>query len=120
MYSRSFSDGGDLPPHYSGTALQRPREEPPHGTKEEAPPSCRADCKQEEPRHIPDTCADAKKQEASRQNEECGQPEGLLARLLPGVAGGDLLLLGIALLLLFDGCEDEFLPLVLLFLLVVH
>ena len=120
MYSRSFSDGGDLPPHYSGTALQRPRGELPHGTEEAVPLSCRADCKQEEPHRIPDTHADTHAQDASRQSEGCGKPQGLLERLLPGVAGGDLLLLGIALLLLFDGCEDEFLPLILLFLLVVH
>ena len=76
-----------------------------------------------------------KREEAKRKDcppprrEECPEdrppqppPErGLLSRLLPfDIKGDDLLLLGIALLLLGDGCEDEYLPLILLFLLIIH
>ena len=116
MYSRSFSDQPThLPPHYGGTALQsegcqcepcKKAEEHGHQCKEEhrrgCPPPRREECAEDRPPPPP--------------------PEGgLLSRLLPfDIKADDLLLLGIALLLLKDGCEDEYLPLILLFLLIVH
>ena len=96
MYSRDFSDRHPpLPPHYGGTAFgegeERGREECPA-----PPPKC------EEPSTPP-------------------PKGGILDGLLPfHLKGDDLLLLGLALLLLGDGCEDEYLPLLLLFLLIVH
>lgn len=115
MYSRAFGDTGDrLPPHYAGTALKRepPREEYREEPREEerrescAPPH--------EEAHGPcDSC------EGRADKREPPRPPFHLA--LPyGIRFEDLLLLGLAVLLWLDGCDDEYLPLLLLFLLVVH
>ena len=104
MYSREFSDKRPhLPPRYGGTAFtegEREREHTEGGHGE---------CKSPEP---------------PKGDGECAYPpprRGLLDGLLPfELKGDDLLLLGLALLLLNDGCEDEYLPLLLLFLLIVH
>ena len=109
MYSRNFSDKPThLPPHYGGTALHggQGREEKCKQEGRQKPPSeerCKEECR-EEKKAVPPP------------------PErGLLSHLLPfDIKGDDLLLLGIALLLLNEGCEDEYLPLILLFLLIVH
>lgn len=113
MYSRDFSDSRPLPPEYSGTALgQGRRSEPPDEEVREAhhtaPPE--------------EGGCDAERKTAPPSREESrGGILPLFERLLPkGVDPGDLLLLGVALLLLLDGCEDELLPLLLLFLLVIH
>ena len=113
MYSRAFpNEHTELPPHYGGTALQgdgRKREQRHEECREPTEKECH------EPPRPP--------------HEECGKdhppppPErgGILSRLLPfDIKGDDLLLLGIALLLLNEGCEDEYLPLLLLFLLIIH
>ena len=116
MYSRHFSDNGILPPEYGGTALGRARHSDPppqkHPTEE---------CTQEE-RHPPLPSEEAGCPERPPiPRSEGGGLSPFLKRLLPrGVDPNDLLLLAIALLLLSDGCEDELLPLLLLFLLVVH
>ena len=116
MYSRTFSDKpSGVPPHYGGTALQGDghRREPcrEEGHKPREDEDCRKTC------HEPPRSA----------NGECDQtpppPErgGILSRLFPfDIKGDDLLLLGIALLLLSEGCDYEYLPLLLLFLLIVH
>ncbi len=141
MYSRSFSDRSPIPPpEYSGTAWRREhkgRDTPPgargeahqrerdegrdfereeHSRKEES--SCKEDspCKEE---------PSCKERPHRREDHPCKEEEtgrgSLLGRLLPfGIKEEDLLLLGIALLLLLDGCEDTSLPLILLFLLIVH
>lgn len=117
MYSRSFSEGGgNLPPHYSGTALrEQERDIPKKGKEGEAVCEAPTDgvCAPCPPPPQPPPPPHG----GAHGGKALG---GLLGRLLPGVDEGDLMLLGIALLLLFDGCEDEFLPLILLFLLVVH
>ena len=97
MYSRTFSGRADhLPPHYGGTALrEEARCEPP-------PPPCESEQAQSDAPHAP-----------------CPPPKG--EGLLPyGLSLEDLLLLGLAVLLWLDGCEDDYLPLLLIFLLVVH
>lgn len=103
MYSRTFCEGGDhLPPKYNGTALRR-----------EPPPSC--EC--EEP-----PCA---KPEEPCPPPSC--PEGAPRKTAPwqlhlpyGIRLEDLLLLGLAILLWLEECEDEYLPFLLLFLLLIH
>lgn len=112
MYSRSFSDKAPhLPPHYGGTALQgetcgRRREETDEERKTE-----REECRRECPPRSEAPCTDTPPP----------RTRGLLSQLLPfDVKGDDLLLLAIALLLLGDGCEDDYLPLILLFLLIIH
>lgn len=102
MYSREFSDKRPhLPPHYGGTAFTegegaRPCPEEVRG-EGKPPPDAGAGCPPPQKRR------------------------GLLDTLLPfELNGDDLLLLGLALLLMNDGCEDEYLPLLLLFLLIVH
>lgn len=100
MYSREFSDSR-LPPRYGGTAFRERHRAPPR--EEERPP-----CEETPP--PPPPC------------EERGhEPPSLLDRLLPGgVELEDLLLLGLALLFLADGCDDGYLPLILLFLFIVR
>ena len=117
MYSRSFSDKPHLPPEYGGTALAQNEERG------------RADCKKEPPcrpheqqAHTPcDMPHDAPCDGGGGHRPPPPPERGLLSHLLPfDIKSDDLLLLGIALLLLSDGCEDEYLPLLLLFLLIVH
>ena len=119
MYSRDFSDKTvtGLPPQYGGTAFGRSKHrEPP------APPPCQDTCHSE---------CQKKQEPESKKEEHCPPPpprpesapilKGILGRLLPGGhEGSDILLVGLALLLLSDGCEDELLPLILLFLLLIH
>lgn len=118
MYSRSFSDKPPhLPPQYGGTALKGGEENGSEkGDKEEA---CSAPKKEE--------CEKDTGPQRDRGQECAGSrpppppARGLLSHLLPfDIKGDDLLLLGLALLLLNDGCEDEYLPLILLFLLIIH
>lgn len=119
MYSRSFSDKPpSLPPQYGGTALsghgERDKDECDEKEREKA-------CKRDEGKQ-------SRFEEKAEHAEGCEgkrpppPPErGLLTHLLPfDIKGDDLLLLGIALLLLNEGCEDEYLPLLLLFLLIIH
>ena len=95
MYSREFSDKHRLPPHYGGTAFA----EEERGCEEYPAPD---PCEKAPPPPPPPS-------------------RGLLDGLLPfHLKGDDLLLLGLALLLLSEGCEDEVLPLLLLFLLIIH
>lgn len=114
MYSRSFSDKPThLPPHYGGTALKEAE-----GNKRDtcAPPPKKEECRKE--------CETPPKDNGRACAEDRPPPppeRGLLSHLLPfDIKTDDLLLLGIALLLLNDGCEDEYLPLILLFLLIIH
>ena len=107
MYSRTFSDKPHPPPEYGGTALSQNEDggrdkcrEAPHCQPPEE--ECHKPCNGEH--HAPPP-----------------HGRGLFSNLLPfDIKSDDLLLLGIALLLLNDGCEDEYLPLLLLFLLIVH
>lgn len=115
MYSRSLQDPGSLPPHYGGTVLREGGREKPSSPCPKPPEreDC-APCREERPSaHTPPV-----------DKEPCRGDSplpALLSRLLPaGIESSDLLLLCLSLLLLTDGCEDEFLPLVLLFLLIVH
>ena len=110
MYSRDFSDKRPhLPPRYGGTAFT-----------EGEPKRERRICE--------DTKAAKRECEGGDTLPPTGEPpcerprgRGFLDGLLPfDLKGDDLLLLGLALLLLNDGCEDEYLPLLLLFLLIVH
>lgn len=128
MYSREFSDTaeGRLPPHYGGTALGGRRHGEGDGGRHRPPPPSREEREErcEDPHH-------AEGREGARpcppppppceEKVKGGGLTGALRHLLPeSVDTGDLLLLGLAILLLSDGCEDEFLPLILLFLLIVH
>jgi hypothetical protein len=114
MYSRDFSDRRPLPPEYGGTALTHGRREQHTPNEEEGrrpPPPCEEACEEECPKRPP----------PPPPREERSGILPLFERLLPaGIDTGDLLLLGLAVLLLLDGCEDELLPLLLLFLLIVH
>ena len=115
MYSRSCSDQpSHLPPHYGGTALHG------EGCKSEPCRSEEHEKKREEAKRK--DCPPPRREECPEDRPPQPPPErGLLSRLLPfDIKGDDLLLLGIALLLLGDGCEDEYLPLILLFLLIIH
>ncbi|MBQ2719813.1 MAG: hypothetical protein IJF73_07085 [Clostridia bacterium] len=120
MYSRDFSDRGEgrMPPEYHGTALggrhRGADEERGHRPPPKEPPPKEAPCDGDvEPRE------EAGAPGCDERPKGAGAP--LLGRFLPaGVDTGDLLLLGLAILLLSDGCEDEFLPLILLFLLIVN
>ena len=107
MYSREFSDRRrPPPPEYSGTALRPPP--PPSCEERPTPPREERDspCEEEGP---------------CRERDEASRPRGLLEGLIPrGISGEDLLLLGLALLLLLDECEDRLLPYLLLFLLVIR
>ncbi len=118
MYSRDFSDRRTLPPEYGGTALARGgREHTPRGHGEEKPPE--PPPPDGEARE--DSCRGDSTPPPSPSREEKGGFFPLFERLLPtGIDSSDLLLLGLAVLLLLDGCEDELLPLMLLFLLIVH
>ena len=117
MYSREFSDKSErhsLPPHYGGTALHREKREeparPPHTPPEE--------CESHEPRKE-DPCP--KKEEPCHSKERSEGGFSLLRGLLRhGEDGGDLLLLLVAVLLLADGCEDDYLPFLLLLMLIVN
>ena len=115
MYSRDFSDNRSLPPQYDGTVLGRRGEAPPEQRREEPcgpPPPER---KGGEP------CREDRKPPSPPKKEAKGNLFPLFERLLPeGIDSSDLLLLGLAILLLLDGCEDELLPILLLFLLIVH
>ena len=105
MYSREFSDSR-LPPRYGGTAFREKRRPPPH--EEERPP------------HAEETPPCTETPPPSCE-EKGAKPPSLGERLLPaGLPPEDLLLLGLALLFLTDGCDDDYLPLVLLFLLIVR
>lgn len=114
MYSRSFSDQPThLPPHYGGTALQG------EGCRGEPRRKEEHEHHREEVRHK--DCPPPREECAADRPPPPPPERGLLSRLLPfDIKGDDLLLLGIALLLLGDGCEDEYLPLILLFLLIIH
>ncbi len=134
MYSREFSDTteGRVPPHYGGTALGGRRHgEGDGGRHRPAPPPERREERNEE-RNEERGVGHGRREQ---REEPCPPPppppcedtakgRGLsfaLRRLLPeSIDTGDLLLLGLAILLLSDGCEDEFLPLILLFLLIIH
>ncbi len=104
MYSRAFQDRPSfVPPHYGGTALSEETT-----AKKEACPTPQVTEEERTP------CKETRREEP---------PFGasLLSRFLPhSIRGEDLLLLGVALLLLLDGCDDEFLPLLLLFLLIIR
>ena len=129
MYSRDFSDRiGGPPPEYAGTAWRREQEKkdrPPveEGTarQDEGPPCHEEACGEKPPCHK-EACGEKPPcREEPRREEREGGPKSPLLRHLPfGIREEDLLLLGLALLLLLDGCEDRYLPLVLLFLLIVH
>ena len=114
MYSRAFpNEHTELPPHYSGTALHSDGRKREHGHEE-----CREPQQKKE-------CHEPPKPPHEEGGGDCSPPPpergGILSRLLPfDIKGDDLLLLGIALLLLSEGCEDEYLPLLLLFLLIVN
>lgn len=118
MYSRSFSDKPThLPPHYGGTALTG------HGGKDRE--TCDEEKQHKAPRHDEHEkkCDEPSSEKPhGHAGERHSAPErGFLSHLLPfDIKGDDLLLLGIALLLLNEGCEDEYLPLLLLFLLIIH
>ena len=114
MYSRDFSDRHALPPEYGGTALGRER-------REHTPPPCEEERPQEvHPSPEGEGCRE-ERPPPPPPREERGSLFPLFGRLLPeGIDSSDLLLLGLAILLLLDGCEDELLPLLLLFLLIVH
>ena len=116
MYSRAFQEGGErLPPHYGGTALrQGQHREDEREEERRPPPECEAKCQR-----------DTNREECCEPPRECSPggepPKGGLHFLLPyGIRFEDLMLLGLAVLLWLDGCEDEYLPLLLLFLLIVH
>ena len=99
MYSREFSDSR-LPPRYGGTAFRERHRPPP--PEEERPP-----------------CEEAPPPPCKEEGEEKGGT--LLGRLLPkDLSLEDILLLGLALLFLADGCDDDYLPLILLFLFVIR
>ena len=107
MYSREFSDSR-LPPRYGGTALRERRH--PSPCEEERPP-----CEEERP-----PCEEAPPPPPPRVDKRNGA-HSLLERLVPsGLPLEDLLLLGLALLFLADGCDDDYLPLILLFLFVIR
>ena len=123
MYSRNFSDREPIPPpEYGGTAWRREREE----HEKAPPPKGRPPCKDAPRGEAPSGEEHAHKEspsakEEGRRKEEGAEREGIFGKLLPfGIKEEDLLLLGIALLLLLDGCEDRYLPFILLFLLIVH
>ena len=117
MYSRTFSEKPHLPPEYGGTALSKD-EEREHARCKKEPP-----CPPPEPQaHKPcDIPGDPPCGDSGEHRPPTPPARGLLSHLLPfDIKSDDLLLLGIALLLLNDGCEDEYLPLLLLFLLIIH
>ncbi len=133
MYSRDFRESEELrvPPHYHGTAVARQRPEQPQEPTPMPPPVEERGEGQEaspSPDEIP-VAAPAHREPPKREGS-CGKgdpplPAGdwigsLLRKYLPGVESADLLLLGIALLLLNDGYEDSWLPLLLLVLIVVR
>lgn len=116
MYSRTFSDKPHPPPEYGGTVLSQ------HG--DEGRDKCREapHCKPPE-EECGGPCAPCDTHEGHDGGHRPPPPHGrgLFSNLLPfDIKSDDLLLLGIALLLLNDGCEDEYLPLLLLFLLIIH
>ncbi|MBO7293191.1 MAG: hypothetical protein J6V07_04580 [Clostridia bacterium] len=107
MYSREFSDSR-LPPRYGGTAFRERHRSPPR--EEERPP-----CEEERP-----PCEEAPPPPPPREDKR-REPHALFEKLLPaGLPLEDLLLLGLALLFLADGCDDDYLPLILLFLFVIR
>ena len=114
LYSREFSDSR-LPPRYGGTAFRERHRPPP--CKEEGPPP-----REEKRRSCEEEGAPGENAPPPRPCEERGhEPPSLLDRLLPGgVELEDLLLLGLALLFLADGCDDDYLPLILLFLFIIR
>ena len=116
MYSRTFSDKPHPPPEYGGTVLsQNEGREDGHCRKEAHHRPPEPEC--QKPSEPP--CGAQK--ECEGEHRPPPPERGLLSHLLPfDIKSEDLLLLGIALLLLNDGCEDEYLPLLLLFLLIVH
>ncbi len=103
MYSRRFSDTDEslrIPPQYDGVALGRGR------TKE--PP-----CEEKEAGGRP------KEREADECEGRGEALEGPLGLLPAGLGAEDLLLLGVALLLLFGQDNDPYIPLTLLLLFVL-
>ena len=103
MYSRTFSDDHtDLPPHYAGTALHKDRhKKPPCPEDSKIPPP------EEEYRKACHTPPRPPAEDCTEPPPPPPEHSGLLSRLLPfDIKGDDLLLLGIALLLLNEGCED--------------
>lgn len=126
MYSRDFSDKapGGLPPHYGGTAFGRGRQKEPCPKEERCPSEQEREGISDAPhRHEDEPCDDRGSHgKPPPPKTDCTSPKGsLLSRLLPfGNDSSDLLLLGLAILLLSDGCEDELLPLILLFLLIIN
>ncbi len=135
MYSREFSDSfRGLPPQYGGTAFRKARHEmPPREEREKqeeceerenrpprresTPPPERKDCPCEDSPPKKTTC----RERPDLCEGDGGSLSGLLGKFLPaGIEAEDLLLLGIALLLLADGCEDSYIPMILLFLLIIH
>ncbi len=139
MYSREFSDRAErrsLPPHYGGTALRHGRaEEGRRADREKHEEEKREDCKQKEKPTCDIGQAEKGREGRGERAEKKACKEGkpphggrsedgffsLLRGLLhPGEDGGDLLLLLVAILLLTDGCEDEYLPFLLLLMLIVN
>lgn len=117
MYSRHFSDRYTPPPEYGGTAFAH--HTPPHGAPPHEEPPCEEAHREEHSCEEP-SCSPCLPPPHRREEAPC-HSERLLRGLLPsGISGEDLLLLGLALLLLLDGCEDRVLPYLLLFLLVVR
>lgn len=110
MYSRAFQQSGEhLPPHYGGTALRQREHREAEGDCERKEGQCPP------PEHERECPQDTHAEEA------CQPPPPAPHFPLPyGIRLEDLMLLGLAVLLWLDGCEDEYLPLLLLFLLIVH
>lgn len=135
MYSREFSDRAErrsLPPHYDGTALRRARAE--REGREETPP-CQEDAhercepqgqdmhrdRERKPRTEAPSDNDCRTENPPHGGRRDDTPPSFLRGLLhPGEDGGELLLLLVAVLLLADGCEDEYLPFLLLLLLIIN
>ena len=118
MYSRAFGENGErVPPQYGGTALHR-RERRDEERESERLQEEGEDRVKECPRDETEGVAPPPREEcATKQETPC---TGLRLPLPYGIRLEDLLLLGLAVLLWLDGCEDEYLPLLLLFLLIVH
>ena len=122
MYSRDFSDRKPIvPPDYGGTAYRREREKKEDPPSPKRPPPQKEHPREEGCRENPPCHEEPCREEPPCREDTKDGSRGLLGRLLPfGIREEDLLLLGIALLLLLDGCEDRYLPYILLFLLIVH